>query len=132
MLVPSPPLTNHFTTNHLMKRNGTATFSALLSIFLAVLLLVPVTACTTDDEPDTVTKTVRVRVLPADCDAALAVTKTLLRRVDYYPHLVAGAAQSEGWPRQIMAESRTLTKDVRELRRGFADTQAECPWPCLV
>ena len=94
-------------------------------LVLAGLLLAGSAACT-DGEPERVTQTVRVRVLPRECGAAMAAAKMLLGRVDYYPHLVAAAAQSEGWPRRVMAESRALSKKVRERRRAFIAQRTKC------
>lgn len=93
---------------------------------VASLALLAATACSGSEDPQVVTETVEVEVLPDPCGEALAVTQLLIRRVGYYPNLVAGAAQSEGWPVRVMAESRELTREVRRLDRRFNRLKSDC------
>lgn len=72
------------------------------------------------------TKTVQVEGLSESCREALTAAQAIARRVDYYPHLVLAAAQSETWPLRVIHESTSLTHAVAGLRRTLASRVADC------
>jgi hypothetical protein len=77
-----------------------------------------------ESPPATVTKT--AQAVPGACLQAFSAAHELIRRAEYYPVLVAAAAQSERYPRRLLAETRSLTRELTDLKKEFTRARSRC------